>query len=69
MPPAEHPAGIVVAAGGEAGLHEREADEIELCVAAADPFQFINDGFQCIDRGGEVLLFECGEGARYRGHA
>jgi hypothetical protein len=64
-PPAQHPARIVQAIRAEIGLHQRELDQVELCAAAPEAFEFTGDRFKRIDRGGEVSPFERGKGARH----
>ena len=61
MPPAQHPPRIVQAVRAEIGLQQRELDQVELRAAAADAFELAGNRFKRVDRGGEILPFECGE--------
>ena len=47
----------------EVGPQQCELDKIELGAAAADPFEFIGNWFQRVDRGVKISSFETSEGA------
>jgi hypothetical protein len=63
---AHQPARIVRAACAEIRLQQRELDQVELCAATADAFEFAGNRLTRVDRGGEISPFEIGEGARHR---
>src|SRR3974390_3019943 len=69
MPCACHPARIIQAVSADIGPQYRELHRVELCAAAADAFEFADDRFERVDRGGEIAPLESGEGVRYGWHA
>ena len=58
MARAQHAACIVRAVRVDISLQQRELDEVELCAAAADSFEFGDNRFERIDCGGEISPLE-----------